>query len=213
MNFDLPTLISRVITMVIALTLHEYAHAWTASRFNDYTARNAGRLTLNPLSHLDPIGTLMLLIAGFGWAKPVPINPYVIRQNNPAGVMWVSLAGPLTNLLLAIAAAIPLRLGMVNFYQPAGSIFPSPGFFLLTFVLINITLFVFNLLPLAPLDGEKILMYFAPQPWQPTLESFQRYSPIILFLLFIVGPRMGLDLVGKLVYEPVMAIVRFLIFR
>ena len=164
MNFDLPTLISRVITMVIALTLHEYAHAWTASRFNDYTARNAGRLTLNPLSHLDPIGTLMLLIAGFGWAKPVPINPYVIRQNNPAGVMWVSLAGPLTNLLLAIAAAIPLRLGLVNFYQPAGSIFPSPGFFLLTFVLINITLFVFNLLPLAPLDGELWCVITTTQP-------------------------------------------------
>ncbi len=213
MSFDPPTIIARVITLIIAFTLHEYAHAWTATKFGDYTAMDAGRLTLNPLSHLDPFGTLMLIVAGFGWAKPVPINPAAIRRNNPAGVMWVSLAGPLSNLLMALAAAIPLRFGLVDITQPSGAIFPSLGFFLLTFVLINITLFIFNLLPLAPLDGEKVLSFFLPRSWQPALDGIRRYGPMILLFLVFFGPRMGFDLIGKLVHEPVMAIARFLINR
>ncbi len=213
MSFDPPTIIARVITLVIAFTLHEYAHAWAATQFGDYTAMDAGRLTLNPLSHLDPVGTLMLILVGFGWAKPVPINPAIIRRNNPAGVMWVSLAGPLSNLLMALAAAMPLRFSLVDITQPSGAIFPSLGFFLLTFVLINITLFIFNLLPLAPLDGEKVLSFFLPRSWQPALDGIRRYSPMILLLLIFVGPRMGFDLIGKLVHEPVMAIARFLINR
>lgn len=213
MSFDTPTIIARVLTLVIAFTLHEYAHAWTATRFGDYSAMSAGRLTLNPLSHLDPVGTLMLIIAGFGWAKPVPINPETIRRNNPAGVMWVSLAGPLTNLLLALAAAIPLRFSSLDIYQPSGEIFPSFGYFLLTFLLINLTLFFFNLLPLAPLDGEKVLSYFLPRSWQAALDGIRRYSPVILLLLVVVGPRLGFDVIGKLVHEPVMALARFVINR
>ena len=213
MSFDTPTIIARVLTLVIAFTLHEYAHAWTATRFGDYSAMSAGRLTLNPLSHLDPLGTLMLIVAGFGWAKPVPINPETIRRNNPAGVMWVSLAGPLTNLLLALAAAIPLRFSSLDIYQPSGEIFPSFGYFLLTFLLINLTLFFFNLLPLAPLDGEKVLSYFLPRSWQAALDGIRRYSPVILLLLVVVGPRLGFDVIGKLVHEPVMALARFVINR
>jgi len=213
MSFDPPTIIARVITLVIAFTLHEYAHAWTATRFGDYTAMDAGRLTLNPLSHLDPFGTLMLIVAGFGWAKPVPINPAIIRRNNPAGVMWVSLAGPLTNLLMALAAAIPLRFSLVAITQSSGSIFPSLGYFLRTFVLVNITLFIFNLLPLAPLDGEKVLSFFLPRSWQPVLDGIRRYSPYILLFLVFIGPRLGFDLLGKLVHEPVMAIADLLISR
>jgi len=213
MSFDPPTLIARVLTLVIAFTLHEYAHAWTATRFGDYTAMGAGRLTLNPLSHLDPFGTLMLIVAGFGWAKPVPINPAVIRRNSHAGVMWVSLAGPLANLLMALVAAIPLRLKLVDIAQPSGAIFPSAGFFLLTFVLINLTLFIFNLLPLAPLDGEKVLTFFLPGSWQPVFDGIRRYGPVVLLMLLVVGPRLGFDLLSKLISEPVMAIARFLINR
>lgn len=213
MSFDPPIIIARVLTLIIAFTLHEYAHAWTATRFNDYTAMSAGRLTLNPLSHLDPLGTLMLIVAGFGWAKPVPINPETIRRNNPAGVMWVSLAGPLSNLLLALVAAIPLRFSLADITQPSGAIFPSLGYFLLIFVLVNLTLFFFNLLPLAPLDGEKVFSFFLPSSWQPVFDGIRRYSPIILLMLVFVGPRMGFDLIGKLVHEPVMAIARFLINR
>lgn len=127
--------------------------------------------------------------------------------------MWVSLAGPLTNLLLALAAAIPLRFSSLDIYQPSGEIFPSFGYFLLTFLLINLTLFFFNLLPLAPLDGEKVLSYFLPRSWQAALDGIRRYSPVILLLLVVVGPRLGFDVIGKLVHEPVMALARFVINR
>ncbi len=213
LNLNPATLIARIITLVIALTVHEFSHAYIANRFGDDTPRRAGRLTLNPLRHLDPIGSFMLVLVGFGWAKPVPINHETIRRNNPAGVMWVSLAGPLTNLLLGVAAAIPLRFGLVGYNQPSGAIFPSLGYFLLTFLLVNITLFIFNLLPLAPLDGEKVFGFFLPKSWQPAVAGIRRYSPFILLFLVFVGPRLGFDLLDKLVHEPVMAIARFLINR
>ena len=127
--------------------------------------------------------------------------------------MWVSLAGPLSNLLMALVAAIPLLFSLVDFTQPSGAIFPSLGFFLLTFVLVNITLFIFNLLPLAPLDGEKVLSFFLPRSWQSVFDGIRRYSPYILLFLVFIGPRLGFDLIGKLVHEPVMAIARFLINR
>ena len=105
MSFDPPTLIARVLTLVIAFTLHEYAHAWTATRFGDYTAMGAGRLTLNPLSHLDPFGTLMLIVAGFGWAKPVPVDFGKLRRPKQ-DMLWVAAAGPAANLLMALAWAL-----------------------------------------------------------------------------------------------------------
>lgn len=213
MDFDPPTLIARLITLLIALTLHEYAHAWTAFRFGDLTAMHEGRLTLNPLNHLDPIGTLLLIMAGFGWARPVPINPETIQRNNPAGVMIVSLAGPLTNLLLALAVAIPLRLGIVDIYEPSGAIFPSFGYFLLIFLVVNLSLFFFNLLPLAPLDGEKVLSFFLPKSWLPIYGRLQRYGLIILLILLFVAPRLGFNPVYKLIRALVFAIARFLVNR
>jgi Zn-dependent protease len=105
------TLITRVITLLIAFTIHEFSHATVADRFGDDTPRLHGRLTLNPLAHLDIMGTLMLLVAGFGWAKPVPVNPYVLNRRSPSAMMWVSLAGPLSNFLLALLAVIPIRIG------------------------------------------------------------------------------------------------------
>lgn len=116
-DLDPQTLISRIFILIIALTVHEFAHAWSATLFGDETPRQYGRLTLNPLSHLDIMGSLMLLIAGFGWAKPVPVNPYVLNRRSPSALMWVSLAGPMSNFLLAGLAAIPLRFGWISFYS------------------------------------------------------------------------------------------------
>ena len=101
-NLSVPVLISRIITLLIAFTVHEFAHAATADALGDSTPRLHGRLTLNPLAHLDMMGTITLLFAGFGWAKPVPINPYELRRKTSAGVMLVSIAGPVSNLLLAL---------------------------------------------------------------------------------------------------------------
>src|SRR5512135_1350325 len=108
------TLISHLVVLLIAFTIHEFSHAWTANRFGDETPRLNGRLTLNPLAHLDPMGSLLLLVSGFGWAKPVPINPYALQRRTPAAVMWVSLAGPMSNLLMAVIASIPFRLGILS---------------------------------------------------------------------------------------------------
>src|SRR5512136_1219703 len=117
LNLDPATLIARLIVLVITFTIHEFAHAWTATQLGDETPRQYGRLTLNPLAHLDPMGSLLLLVAGFGWAKPVPINPYALNRRTPAAVMWVSLAGPFSNLVMATLAAVPFRMGLVSVYE------------------------------------------------------------------------------------------------
>lgn len=180
-------LLSRLFVLVVAFSVHEFAHAWTADRFGDNTPRANGRLTLNPLAHLDPIGSLLLLLGGFGWAKPVPVNPYALGRNSPAALMWVSLAGPGSNLLMAILGAIPLRLGLVSIsgFGPISGDFAAN--FLNEFVWINLALMVFNLIPLAPLDGEKIADYFFPPSWSRFLDRIRPYSPFILLLLVFSG--------------------------
>jgi Zn-dependent protease len=115
--FALPTasaIITNLIVLVFAFTLHELAHAVTADRFGDPTPRREGRITLNPLAHLDILGTLLFLLRGFGWARPVNVDPYYLRRASPSAMMWVSVAGPLSNLGLALLAAIPFRLGLVS---------------------------------------------------------------------------------------------------
>ena len=140
--------------MLVAITIHEFAHAWAANRLGDRTATALGRLSLNPLRHLDPLGTLMLLTAGIGWGKPVPVNPYNLRNGPKAGMAVTSLAGPLSNLLLAAALSVPLRLGLAPFtIWGASALLPSLGELLLTVIIMNIGLAIFNLIPIAPLDG------------------------------------------------------------
>jgi len=195
-NLDIPTLITRVITLLIAFTVHELAHAWTADQFGDDTPRLAGRLTLNPLAHLDVMGTLMLIVVGFGWAKPVPINPYALQRRSPSAVMWVSLAGPLSNFLLAILAAIPWRLGIGDLGANTPAWLPTLPMFLLEFMWINLALMLFNLIPIAPLDGEKIAEYFFPPSWARVLDRIRPYGPLILLAVVFIGPRFGVNLIG-----------------
>ena len=129
-NFNLPIFIVRAITLILAFTVHEFSHAFVADQFGDNTPRLAGRLTLNPLAHLDVMGSLMLLIAGFGWAKPVPINPFLLNLRSRWAEMWVSLAGPASNLAMAVLAAIPLRLGIFPQQTSTSGLLPSPYLFL-----------------------------------------------------------------------------------
>lgn len=205
------TLISRVIILVIAFTLHEYAHARLADAFGDPTPREAGQLTLNPLVHLDPVGTLLLILLGFGWAKPTPINPEILRRRSPAAVMLVSVAGPLTNLILAALVGLVFRLGLVRYTGATGNILPTLSEFLVEFVYINVALFLFNILPLAPLDGEKVLEYLLPSQWQGAIESVRRFGPLLLLFLVFVGPLFGFDLFGTIIQRPLNAITSFFI--
>lgn len=210
-NLTLPTLISRIITLLVAFTIHEFSHAATANALGDPTPKNNGRLTLNPLAHLDIMGTLTLLLVGFGWAKPVPVNPYAVRRKTPAGMMLVSLAGPVSNLLMGALAALPLRFGWVSLGLTASEFLPSAGGFLFEFLTINLALFLFNLLPLAPLDGEKVITFFLPDHWVEVYDRIRPYSPYILLALVFVLPMFGLDLIGLIIRRPLQNLALFMI--
>ena len=194
LNLTASMFISYLIVLLFAFPVHEFAHAWTANYFGDDTPRRSGRLTLNPLAHLDPIGSLLMLVAGFGWAKPVPVNPYALEQRSPAALMLVSLAGPLSNLLLAILASLPFRFGWVSVNQAYFDYSTSTQHFLptlpqvlLVFISVNLLLMLFNLIPLYPLDGEKIASYFFPPSWVRVLDAIRPIAPMILLALVFVG--------------------------
>lgn len=208
---SLASFVTSAITLVIALTIHEFAHAWAADQLGDDTPRLNGRLTLNPLAHLDLIGSLMLLLAGFGWAKPVPVNPYALQRRTPAGFMLVSAAGPFANLLLAILAAIPFRAGWLQPSAFAGRLLPSLSSFLIGFILLNLILLFFNLIPIHPLDGEKVAEYFLPPGAQETLVRLRPYGPMILMALIILGRIGGINLLGALISAPAMRVLSLLI--
>jgi Zn-dependent protease len=204
-------IISLLITLVVSLTIHEFAHAWTADQLGDNTPRVNGRLTLNPLAHLDPLGSLMLLFAGFGWAKPVPVNPHILQRRTPAGMMLVSVAGPFSNLVMAILAAIPFKAGLLapTFYTTS-RVLPSLSFVLSLFILFNLFLLFFNLLPVFPLDGEKILMHFLPYSGQETLNRLRPYGPMILMLLVFLGSFGGINVLGTLISTPAFRLFQLL---
>jgi Zn-dependent protease len=211
LNLDLTSLLYLVIIMVISLTAHEFAHAWTADQLGDDTPRLNGRLTLNPLAHLDPIGSLMLLIAGFGWAKPVPVNPYAIRSRTPAGLMLVAVAGPLSNLLMAILGALPFRLGLFDSLSQGSELAYNAATFLILFMQINLVLLFFNLIPIFPLDGEKVADYFLPTSGQDLLHRLRPYGPMILMGLIFLGRFTGFDVLGILIQAPSQAILNLLV--
>ncbi|NMB67966.1 MAG: site-2 protease family protein [Chloroflexi bacterium] len=206
-----PALIfTRIITLVIAFSVHEFSHAFVADRLGDNTPRSQGRLTLNPAAHLDLMGSIMLLLAGFGWAKPVQINPYALQRRSPAGVMWVSLAGPASNLLLAALAAIPLRFNWVPF-SFGTDIIPSLYYFLMEFLSINLLLMLFNLIPLAPLDGEKIASFFFPPPLDRVMDAIRPYGSMILLALVFVGPMLGVNVIDWIMGTPLTNLYRLLL--
>lgn len=180
--FDLPSLRSIALMLpaiVLGLTFHEYAHGLAAYKLGDNTARSQGRLTINPAAHVDPVGLILLFLAGFGWAKPVPINPLNFKGDMRRGVLLVSLAGPATNLLLAIAAAI-------IWGALAGLKLPYFNDIMMYMIQINVVLAIFNLIPVPPLDGSKILAGILPgrQEW---LYKMEAYGMIILILLIFTG--------------------------
>ncbi|MED4071474.1 site-2 protease family protein [Priestia endophytica] len=172
-----------VITLIIAFTIHEFSHAFVANLFGDPTAKNEGRLTLSPISHLDPLGTLLLIIAGFGWARPVPVNPRNFKRPRLAGVL-VSIAGPLSNLILAFIGTLCFY--VLIYAQVAPNNVYLYQFFNL-FIMINILLFIFNLLPFPPLDGYRILEDLAPTNIRIKMKQYESYG-ILLFLIIVITP-------------------------
>lgn len=178
-DFSLTGLIAGLPGLIIALVIHEYAHAKAADVMGDFTPRMTGRLTLNPMAHIDPIGLIMLLVVRFGWAKPVMINARNFR-NWRQGELLVALAGPMANLLVAfislLAMAVLFKLGMFS---------EGVRLVLSMMVLFNINFAIFNMLPLPPLDGSKVLMVLLPGRLAYKLMSLERYSFIILIFLMM----------------------------
>lgn len=178
-DFSLTGLIAGLPGLIIALVIHEYAHAKAADVMGDFTPRMTGRLTLNPMAHIDPIGLIMLLVVRFGWAKPVMINARNFR-NWRQGELLVAVAGPVANLLVAfislLAMAVLFKLGMFS---------EGVRLVLSMMVLFNINFAIFNMLPLPPLDGSKVLMVLLPGRLAYKLISLERYSFIILIFLMM----------------------------
>jgi Zn-dependent protease len=141
----------------------------------------------------------MLVMVGFGWAKPVPVNPYELRRRSPAGMMLVAAAGPISNLLMAFLAWIPFLADIVSLSSDSSSLLPSLSTFLHNFILINLILFIFNLIPLAPLDGEKVLEFFLPLRGQEALVRLRPYGPLILLGILFLLPMIGFDVLGPII--------------
>ncbi len=203
-----PELIIAVgLILLVALPFHEFSHALAAYRLGDSTAKFMGRLTLNPLAHLDPIGSLMILIAGFGWAKPTPYNPLNLRGGRN-GEAIIAFAGPISNFVLAVAGALPLR------YIIATDMVVPPLVIntLSIFVFLNVALMIFNLLPIPPLDGSKVLFAAMDQRteyrWRPVLEQYGILILLAAMLLPILpGGQTVVDLVFRQVAIPLIELL------
>ena len=187
-------LIMVIVAFVVAITIHEAAHALAATWLGDDLPRLQGRLTLNPMRHLDPLGTLMIAIAPFGWGRPVLVNPYRLRFGVNRGMALVALAGPVSNVALAVVLTPVWRLLLEA--TPDNL---TVTLAILVMVQINIVLAVFNLLPIPPLDGFSVLVGVAPQPLADRLNELRRYGPFLLigiFLLLWVVPQGAVVIMG-----------------
>ena len=188
-NMSLPLLLLEFITLslivLVVLPVHEMAHGYVAYRLGDPTAKNVGRLTPNPLAHLDPIGTLMIFLLGFGYAKAVPVNPYNFR-NPKTGMALTALAGPVSNLLMAVLAVGLYRL--LSFFITSAYVNSILYWMLiLVFASVNVGLAVFNLLPIPPLDGYRILSVILPDRWIYLIGRYENYLIILVMFLIFTG--------------------------
>ena len=188
-----------IVAIVLGITVHEFMHAYAAHRLGDDTGRLMGRMTLNPMAHFDLFGTLLLVVAGFGYGKPVPFNESRLRSSS--SVALVALAGPAANFVIAALCAIPLRFGTASLI---GGAYQE---ILLYVVYFNCVLGIFNLVPIPPLDGSNVVYGLLPPRQQYTWRQFQQYGPMLLLLLLFLGQR----ILFQIVFGPAQALANLLV--
>jgi len=210
MDFNLKLLLIQAPVILFALTVHEFCHAWVADMLGDDTAKRQGRLTLNPIAHLDVFGTILMFLAGFGWAKPVPVNP--LNFENPRkGMLLVAIAGPISNLVMAIVAGMILKFGIIDvkgtvINPSVTGITPTLLVVVILTLQFGVALAVFNMLPLPPLDGSRVVYGLLPERQAYAYSRFEPYGIIILFGLFFFGGRVF----TYVLWYPVSIITEFL---
>lgn len=187
-----------LIPLILSLSVHEWAHAWSAARLGDDTARRVGRLTLNPLAHIDPVGTILLPLLGipFGWAKPVPVDPARFRRDvhMRTGMMITAAAGPLSNVILAVLCTVVFAI-LVRTNEELIIRSIGPLSLLEAGMSLNIILAIFNLLPIPPLDGSRVVDGLISRRLRPAWESFARFSPIALLLVIVAPSVVGFSII------------------
>lgn len=209
-NDPIPALLSLtlvIFAILIAVTIHEFSHALLSSKLGDTTAQSLGRLTLNPKSHLDPVGSLLFLFVGFGWGKPVPVNIHRIKKLPPLlGMSLISLAGPASNLITAILIGMILKKLSMGF--GLGDLWIELG---VTFVQISVVLAVFNLIPLPPLDGYKVVLGLLPRNLATQYSSLEKYGPVALIALFFTDMALpGINILSSLIGTPVKLLINWI---
>ncbi|HAB19317.1 MAG TPA: site-2 protease family protein [Verrucomicrobiota bacterium] len=202
----LAELIVLVLLLLIAFPVHEMAHALAARWLGDDTAERLGRVTLNPIRHLDPIGTVLFVLTGFGWAKPVPVTLHRLRGNPRTSFALVALAGPVSNLILAVLFALIFRT-LLPALGTAGGLADVLAFALSTAVSLNIILALFNLIPMPPLDGSRLLTALLPARGQAIADQIERYGLFILIALSFTG------VLGMLIVRPATLLTQLLLGR
>tara|TARA_A100001037_G_scaffold305178_1_gene344349 strand:- start:1202 stop:1825 length:624 start_codon:yes stop_codon:yes gene_type:complete len=202
-NFDPILYLSRIIILILAISVHEFAHALAADWLGDPTPRSQGRLTLDPRKHLDAFGSIMFLIAGFGWGKPVYTDPRNFKGDPRTGMAVVAAAGPASNLLLAYIGSILYRLGLVQT--------EISYYFLFLFVSLNILLMLFNLIPISPLDGYQVTVGLLPYEIATVIARYQGQGPLMLMLLIVAGSIFNFNLLGLILGPPYQLILGLLL--
>ena len=198
----LPTtdqILGRLLVIFLGIPIHEWAHGWMAHVLGDETPKLQGRLTLNPFIHLDPMGTLLILFTGFGWGRPARVNPFRMRhvRNPRVGMALSALAGPLSNIIQALILTLPFRLGLLNSLDPTQAMRLAEVLF--AAIAVNIGLAAFNMLPIPPLDGSRVLAGVSPRRMGDFIESMEPYAIYILLFVLFIMPQFGLDIVTLMV--------------